>query len=79
MRFVIGIIVGIIIVFNWGTIKAMFDSSLTKQGTEISSDKAGATNNQTAKPASAQPAPPAEPKDINAAVEDRLKAIAAGK
>ena len=81
MRMIIGILVGILIVFNWSSIKSYFDSSLSKQGVEASeksaeksADKAPAKAD-TAAPAAA----PAKPMDLNAATEQRLKDIAAGK
>lgn len=68
MRYIIGIIVGILIVLNWGTVKSAFDTSLQKQAQETSPAKAAA-----------EPAKAPEPIDLNGAVEGRLKDIAAGK
>ena len=78
MRMIIGILVGILIVFNWSSIKSYFDSSLSKQGVETTdkaAEKAAPAKADTAAPAAA----PAKPMDLNAATEQRLKDIAAGK
>ena len=54
MRYIIGIIVGIIIVLNWGNIREFFDAKLNQ-----------APAAEAAAPATAQPAPPpSEPEDI---------------
>lgn len=67
MRIILGIILGILIVFNWSSVKSLFDSSLASQsGT---GDKPGAV-------APAQPAPvvpAAQPKSLSETVEQRLK------
>ncbi len=76
MRLIIGIIIGVAIVFNWGAIKTMFDSSLSKQGGESATPSAAPPPNTAA---TAQPAPAALPKDLNSAVEEKLKAMTVGK
>lgn len=79
MRMIIGILVGILIVFNWSSIKSYFDNSLAKQGVE-SSDKAADKSAAPAKADTTAPAAaPAKPMDLNATTEQRLKDIAAGK
>lgn len=55
MRYIIGIIVGILIILNWGSIKTLFDSKLVQQ-TPVE-----ATTTVAAQPA---PPPPSEPDDI---------------
>lgn len=85
MRMIIGILVGILIVFNWSSIKSYFDSSLAKQGVEATdkaTDKSAekSADKAPAKAGAAAPAAePAKPMDLNAATEQRLKDIAAGK
>jgi hypothetical protein len=68
MRYIIGIIVGIAIVFNWSSIKTMFDSSISAQGQVTKTE-----SNKAAPPA------PVQEQDLSGVVEDRLKAIASGK
>jgi hypothetical protein len=81
MRMIIGILVGILIVFNWSSIKSYFDSSLAKQGVEATDKSAEKSADKApAKAGAAAPAAePAKPMDLNAATEQRLKDIAAGK
>lgn len=69
MRLVIGIIFGILIVFNWSSIRKMFDSSLASQ-----SQQADTVN---AAPSQAAPAQPAMPPSLSGSVEQRLKEAAA--
>ena len=55
MRYIIGIILGIVIILNWGSIKDYFDAKLGQQPTA----------EEAAAPVAAQPAPPpSEPEDI---------------
>jgi hypothetical protein len=85
MNIIIGVIVGIFIVFNWSSIKTYFDDSLAKQGVEAS-DKSSSPKQQaenvdggeklTPAPASAAPT---KPQDLNSATEQRLKDIVLGK
>lgn len=73
MRLIIGIVLGILIVFNWSTIKGYFDSSLSGQQQKAAAPEA-------ASPATAPKAPELpQPKDVGGAVEQRLKDIASGK
>ncbi len=77
MRLILGIIVGVLIVFNWSSIKSYFDSSLAKQGVEATEKAAS-----PAKADGAAPAPPpeaAKPMNLNDITEQRLKDIASGK
>lgn len=41
MRIIIGIIIGIFIIFNWGSIKEYFDQKLSKSEEPASSDAKG--------------------------------------
>ena len=75
MRMILGIILGILIVFNWSSVKALFDSSLASQSG--GGDKAGATA-----PASGQPVPvmpSAQPQSLSESVEQRLKDAASNR
>lgn len=73
MRLIIGIVLGILIVFNWSTIKSYFDSSLSGQQQKV-------TPTEAASPSAPQKAPePPQPQDVGSAVEQRLKDIASGK
>ncbi len=65
MRIIIGIIVGILIVFNWSSIKELFDSSLASQSGSSESANAPATP--------AQPPAPPPPQSLSGSVEQRLK------
>lgn len=69
MRLIIGIIFGILIVFNWSSIRKIFDSSLASQ-----SQKPDTVN---AAPAQAAPAQPVIPQSLSGSVEQRLKEAAA--
>ena len=78
MRMIMGILIGIAIVFNWSTIKRVFDGG---PGTATSSAAAAVApapaSNTVAPPA---PAPAADAHgDLARATEQRLKDIAAGK
>jgi hypothetical protein len=55
MRYIIGIIVGILIILNWGSVKTMFDSKLAQQTPSEANAKVAA------QPA---PPPPSAPEDI---------------
>ena len=73
MRLIMGIVLGILIVFNWSSIKIMFDSSLAEQATS-------AEKTNSAAPAQVQPQPavqPQTPQSLSGAVEQRLKDAAA--
>lgn len=73
MRLVIGIIFGILIVFNWSSIRNLFDSSLAGQ-----SQKGDTVNSVPAQaPAQAAPAQPVMPQSLSGSVEQRLKEAAA--
>ena len=78
MRYIIGIVFGILIVFNWSSVKGLFDASIGRQGHELGQplEPAGAKRNDS--PAAALPAT-AQNLDLSDSVEERLKAIAAGK
>lgn len=52
MRYIIGIIVGILIILNWGSIKTLFDAKLAKQAPVEATTTVAA------------PPPPSEPDDI---------------
>lgn len=74
MRLIIGIIFGILIVFNWSSIRNMFDSSLASQ-----SQKADTVNAVPAQaPPQAVPVQPVAPQSLSGSVEQRLKDAAAG-
>ena len=71
MRLIIGIIFGILIVFNWSSIKELFDSSLA--GQTKSAEKTEAV-------APSQPAVQQQmPQSLSGAVEQRLKDAAADR
>lgn len=82
MRYIIGIVVGILIVFNWNSVKSMFDNSVAKQGQELthsSSIASGkAPTDESSKAAQVSPEP-TQNLDLTGTVEERLKAIASGK
>jgi hypothetical protein len=80
MRYIIGIIIGIAIVFNWSGVKTLFESSIAKQGNDVAGAKASAPAALAEPLNSSKPQPDAVlPKDLNSAVEGRLKDIAAGR
>jgi len=71
MRLILGIIFGILIVFNWSSIKELFDSSLA--GQTKSTEK-------TETVAPSQPAvQPQVPQSLSDTVEQRLKDAAADR
>jgi len=71
MRLIIGIIFGILIVFNWSSIKELFDSSLASQAK-------GADKTESVAPS--QPAVQQQmPQSLSGAVEQRLKDAAADR
>jgi hypothetical protein len=75
MRLIIGIVLGILIAFNWSSIKNMFDSSLAEQATS-------AEKPNPALPAQVQPQPIVQqqmPQSLSGAVEQRLKDAAANR
>ncbi len=73
MRIILGIILGILIVFNWSSVKSLFDSSLASQAG--GGDKSGATT-----PAQAAPvAPVPQPQSLSESVEQRLKEAAGNR
>jgi hypothetical protein len=73
MRLIIGIIFGILIVFNWSSIRKIFDSSLANQ-----SQKPDTVNAAPAPtPGQAVPAQPVIPQSLSGSVEQRLKEAAA--
>ena len=78
MRYLIGIIFGILIVFNWSSVKSLFDASIGRQGHQLGQTMEPAGVNGNASPAPAVPAP-TQNLDLSDNVEERLKAIAAGK
>jgi hypothetical protein len=69
MRLVIGIIFGILIVFNWSSIRKIFDSSLASQSQKADTVNAAAVQ--------AAPAQPVMPQSLSGSVEQRLKDAAA--
>ena len=72
MRLIIGIIFGILIVFNWSSIKELFDSSLAGQAK-------GAEKTESVAPPS-QPAVQQQiPQSLSGAVEQRLKDAASDR
>lgn len=74
MRTLIGIVIGILIVLNWDSIKNTIDNAMTKQGAPVAAQPYEAQGMD--KPVEAMPAPS---QDLSGTVEERLKAIAAGK
>lgn len=84
MNIVIGVVIGILIVFNWSSIKTYFDGSLAKQGVEVN-EKSSSSKQAPEKVddgARLNPVPTQDstkPKDLNAATEQRLKDIVLGK
>lgn len=71
MRYIIGIVVGILIVFNWNSVKSMFDNSIAKQGQELTQPMGESSKATEVAPGPAQ--------NLDGAVEERLKAIASEK
>jgi hypothetical protein len=74
MRLIIGIVLGILIVFNWTGIKHMFDSSLAEQAMSVERPEA-ATPVQGQQPVVQQQMP----QSLSGAVEQRLKDAAANR
>lgn len=75
MRLIMGIVLGILIVFNWSSIKSMFDSSLAEQANSVEK-----TNSATPDQVQPQPAvQPQIPQSLSGAVEQRLKDAAANR
>ena len=80
MKIIIGIVLGIVIVFNWSSIKSYFDNSLAMQGSEVSGKTAEGPPKKDVPPnSSSSPSEPTKSLDLNAVAEQRLKDIAAGK
>jgi hypothetical protein len=77
MRMIIGIIVGVLIVFNWTTIRDMFDSSIAKQSGQQT--EAGKGGDDTGRAAAQPPAPPPQPQSVSGLVEQQMKAAAERK
>ena len=70
MRLIIGILLGILIVFNWSKIKDLFDSSLSQQSQKNEAPAAAPTAPVAA------PVQNALPSSISGAVEQHLKEAA---
>jgi hypothetical protein len=84
MNIIVGIVIGILIVFNWSSIKNYFDGSLAKQGVEVNEKSSSSKPSQEKVDggASLNTAPAQDstkPKDLNATTEQRLKDIVLGK
>lgn len=77
MRLIIGIIVGVLIVFNWTTIRDMFDSSIAKQSGQQGETSRG--DDAKSKAAAQPPAPPPQPQSVSGLVEQQMKAAAERK
>jgi hypothetical protein len=75
MRTLIGIVIGIMIILNWDSIKNTLDNAMAKQGNSVAAP-AKETQAVAEKPAETEAA---KAQDLSGAVEERLKAIAAGK
>jgi hypothetical protein len=72
---IFGIILGVLIVFNWTSIRSYFDSSLSREQKSVEApSKEQAPAKVAEKPNEAQ-----KTMDLNNSVEQRLKDIAAGK
>lgn len=71
MRLIIGIIVGVLIVFNWTTIRDMFDSSIAKQSGQQTETAKGGDDNGNA--AAQPPLQPPQPQSVSGMVEQQLK------
>lgn len=73
MRLIIGIVIGVLIVFNWSTVRELFDASLVVQ----SSGKVEATEGPAAISPSPQlfatPVQPAQPASLSSMVDKQLK------
>ena len=69
MRMVIGIILGIVIIFNWSAIKNLFDSSISNQVQKEESQPNSSTTTTT----------PAKPISLSDTVEQHLKDAANNK
>jgi hypothetical protein len=76
MRIIIGMLIGIAIVFNWSGIKNFFDGGLAGKANETPAAAAPAPAAAAAAPAAA---PPDAHGDLSRATEQRLKDLAAGK
>lgn len=74
MRLIIGIFFGILIVFNWSSIKNMFDASLAEQAVSVERPEVAAPS-QAQQPFVQQPMP----QSLSGAVEQRLKDAAANR
>lgn len=71
MRLVVGIIFGILIAFNWSSIRKIFDSSLASESQRAD------TVNSAPVPTQAAPAQPMMPQSLSGSVEQRIKEAAA--
>lgn len=82
MRLIIGIVIGVLIVFNWSTIRALFDASLASQsGGQVEATQPAAASPSAAPAATppAQPVPPVQPTSLSGMVEQQLKNAAERK
>ena len=76
MRLIIGIIIGVLIVFNWATIRDVFDSSLAGASggkSEAPEESVPPTVDSPATAAPASPTPPVQPSSLSDMVEQQLK------
>jgi hypothetical protein len=64
MRYIIGIVAGIVIVLNWGKVKELFDTSLAQQ-------------QPAAEAVAATPPPPPPPSEPDAIVSNHMAKAAA--
>jgi predicted negative regulator of RcsB-dependent stress response len=77
MRLIIGIILGVLIVFNWTTIRDMFDSSIAKQSDQqTDTSKSIDGKGEAAVNPPAQQPQPAQPQSVSELIEQQMKAAA---
>lgn len=60
MRYLIGIVLGLFIVFNWSSIKSYFDSKIDEQAGSLSSVSKTEGGDQTAQPKKIEKTSPAK-------------------
>ena len=76
MRIIIGILAGLLLAFNWSTVRGWVDHSLDRPTKGPATDAVVVP--AVGSPGAAAPAPSVKPVDLGGAVEGRLKEIAAG-
>lgn len=64
MRYLIGIVLGLLIVFNWSSIKTYFDKNIDQQAEALTNSNKSEASNQLQQQAAQTDKPSSEKKDL---------------